>query len=64
MQYKYFADYKPITNVNNSILTASIHDNKALIITKDKNNKNKISQVSLLFTPKDSLPLSYYKNNN
>jgi WD40 repeat protein len=61
MQYKYFADYKPITNVNNSILTASIHDNKALIITKDKNNKNKISQVSLLFTPKDSLPLSYYK---
>ncbi|HNQ20742.1 MAG TPA: hypothetical protein PKI46_06745, partial [Bacteroidales bacterium] len=61
MQYKYFANYKPISNFKNSILTASISDDKALIITREKNNKNKLSLISMVFNPIDTLPLSNYK---
>lgn len=61
MQYKYFANYKPISNFKNSILTASISDDKALIITREKNNKNKLSLIPMVFNPIDTLPLSNYK---
>jgi len=61
MQYKYFANYKPISNFKNSILTASISDDKALIITREKNNKNKLSLIPMVFNPIDPLPLSNYK---
>ncbi|MBP8946932.1 MAG: hypothetical protein KBG18_05375, partial [Bacteroidales bacterium] len=61
MQYKYFANYKPISNFKNSILTASISDYKALIITREKNNKNKLSLIPMVFNPIDTLPLSNYK---
>jgi Tol biopolymer transport system component len=61
MQYKYFANYKPITNLKNSILTASVTDDKALIITREKNNKHAISLLTLDISPIENLPLSNYK---